>query len=249
MLQLLHRLMDVARVYRLAQLLGQPTIRRYRILVQKHVPRDPDRRVLEIGCGVGSSRTLFLGSYTGIDINPDYIRTARQTLDGKFYVMDAAQLSFDPNTFDDAVSIATGHHLSDEQLAAMISKATSIASNLHIIDAILPVATNARFKRTLFRMDRGQHVRTFEELRAIVMGNARVHLHEVLEGPLHDVCYLQVTGLPPAEVDTGIDRPDCAVGTPLLRSPAPAHAAEKGDGDARCAGYRAGAVPDRHVRG
>jgi len=193
LLRLFHQLMDIGWVYRLAQLFGRPTIRRYQILVRKHVPQGADRRLLEIGCGIGSSRPLFEADYTGIDVNSDYIRIARQTLDGKFHVMDASQMSFAPSSFDDAVSIATGHHLSDDQLASMIRKATSIASTLHIIDSILPISPQAHFKTRLFRLDRGQYVRTFAELCDIVGRNAQLQFDEILEGPLHDVCYLRVS--------------------------------------------------------
>lgn len=193
MLRLFHRLMDVAHVYRLAQLFGRPTIRRYQTFVRKHVPQGSAGRVLEVGCGVGASRPLFSGDYTGIDINPDYIRIARQNRDGNFHVMDAAEMSFDPQTFDEAVSIATAHHLSDEQLASMIRKATTVAARLHIIDAILPLSPRARFKAALFRMDRGQHARSFDRLRAIVEQNALVQFHDLLKGPLHDVCYIRAS--------------------------------------------------------
>jgi SAM-dependent methyltransferase len=193
MLRLFHRLMDVGWIFRLAQLFGRPTVRRYESLVRKHVPRGTDRRILEIGCGFGASRPLFAGDYTGIDINPDYIRIARRTLSGTFEVMDASRLSFVPGSFDDAVSIATGHHLNDEQLAAMVRQATRIATTLHIVDSILPVSPSAYFKRALFRMDRGRHVRSFDALRAIVASSAQVRESEVLTGPLHDVCYIRAT--------------------------------------------------------
>jgi SAM-dependent methyltransferase len=191
MLGAFHRLQDTARGYRFTQLLGRPTIQRYRALVAAHVPQDPRRRVLEIGCGVGSSRPLFQGDYTGIDINPDYIDRARRNLTGRFMVMDASRMPFADGSFDDAVSIATGHHLSDEQLAGMVRQATRAASCLHIIDAILPVRPTDWFKLALFRADRGRHVRTFEQLFAVVERNARIEFHEIREGPLHDVGYIR----------------------------------------------------------
>ena len=197
MLRLFHRLMDIGWVYRLAQLFGRPTVRRYDLLVRNHVPQGSDRRVLEIGCGVGSSRPLFAADYTGIDINADYIRMARQMLSGEFHVMDAARMSFEPDSFDDAVSVATGHHLSDGQLASMIRTATTVASTLHIIDSILPVSSGSPFKTALFRMDRGRYVRTFDELRSLVGENGRIHCHEILKGPLHDVCYIRASRLEP----------------------------------------------------
>jgi SAM-dependent methyltransferase len=132
MFRFFYRLLDTARGYRLTQVLGLPTIRRYQSLVREHIPQDPSRRILEIGCGVGSARGWFASDYTGIDINPDYIRRARREVAGNFQVMDAAQMPFASNTFDDAITIATAHHLTDEQLSLMVTKAASVASNLHI---------------------------------------------------------------------------------------------------------------------
>ena len=192
MLGSFHRLQDSARGYRLTQILGGPTIRRYRALVRKHVPQAPDRRVLEIGCGVGTARELFGSEYTGIDVNPDYIEQARRTFGGRFAVMDAGEMTFTADAFDDAVSIATAHHLSDETLALMISKAVTVASCLHIVDAILPIARFSPFKAALFRMDRGQHVRTFDQLREIAALNATLEAEDVMLGPMHDVGYVRV---------------------------------------------------------
>jgi SAM-dependent methyltransferase len=191
LLRPLHRLLENPHVYRASQFLGLPTIQRYRALLRQHVPRDPQRKVLEIGCGVGSFRPYFECEYTGIDINVDCIRVASHHFDGRFKVMDAARMSFAPGSFDDAVSIATTHHLSDGQLGAMIEQATTAASTLHIIDAILPVSPHAWFKTAWFRADRGRHVRRFEQLRDVVARNAQVEAHEILTGPLHDVCYIR----------------------------------------------------------
>lgn len=198
MLRWFHLLQDTAHGYRFTQLFGYPTIRRYHTLVQAYVPQGSDRRVLEIGCGTGSAREWFSGVYTGIDINPEYIRMAQRTLNGTFRVMDGAQISFPHEAFDDAVSIATAHHLSDDELSLMVMKAVAVAHSLHLIDAILPISPYHHFKRALFRMDRGRHVRTFDQLRDIVGRVARVESHDVLVGPLHDVCYLRVARLHPS---------------------------------------------------
>ena len=191
MLRAFHNLQDTAGGYSLTQLLGGPTIRRYQAFVRAHVPQGPTRRILEIGCGVGSARPWFAGVYTGIDINPEYIARARTHFTGDFRVMDAGQMAFAPSQFDDAVSIATAHHLSDDQVAAMVESAVAAAASLHVIDAVLPLSPGSFFKTALFRMDRGRHVRTFDALRAIVARHARVQHSEGLQGPLHDVCYIR----------------------------------------------------------
>ena len=188
-----HKLQDTACGYSFTQLLGGPTIRRYQAFVRKQVPQDPARRILEIGCGLGSARPWFPKNYTGIDINPEYIARAQKSFSGAFRVMDAGQMTFSPGEFDDAVSIATAHHLTDDQLAAMVRSATAAAATLHVIDAILPISPASLFKTALFRMDRGRYVRTFEQLRSLIGRHARVELSEAVKGPLHDVCYIRAS--------------------------------------------------------
>jgi SAM-dependent methyltransferase len=195
MLGTVYRLLETAQGYSISQVLGFPTLRRYRALVLKHVVQDASRRVLEIGCGVGSARQLFASNYTGIDINADYINRARRNFSGRFCVVDAAQMPFGPNAFDDAICIATTHHLTDEQLSAMIRKGTDVASCLHIVDAILPLSASSWFKNALFRMDRGRYARTLDRLREIVILNSRLEFCEAVKGPLHDVCYIRLSRL------------------------------------------------------
>jgi hypothetical protein len=42
-------------------------------------------------------------------------------------------------------------------------------------------------------MDRGRYPRTFDELRDIVSRNAQVNAVALVEGPLHDVCYIRAS--------------------------------------------------------
>jgi len=188
-----YRLFEIPAVYAINQMVGAPTVRRYRELIARHLSKDPARRIIEIGCGLGTARPLFGPDYTGIDINAAYIRKAQQSFSGKFCVVDAAHLPFAPNTFDDALSIATTHHLSDEQLSSMIRQAVTIASILHIVDAILPLSSRSWLKSMYFRMDRGRHARTIDQLQNVVSQNACLEYFQTLEGPLHDVCYIRAS--------------------------------------------------------
>ena len=189
----MYRLLEFPTIYALNQMIGAPTVRRYRALIAQHLPQDPARRVIEIGCGLGTARPLFGPNYTGIDINEAYIENARQNFSGKFCVVDAAKLPFAPDTFDDAFSIATTHHLTDEQLSSMVGQAVAIASFLHIVDAILPVSSVSWFKNAYFRMDRGRYPRTIDRLREVVSQNANLEYFQTLKGPLHDVCYIRAS--------------------------------------------------------
>lgn len=193
MFRLLYRILDTPFGYWFNQLFGAPTIRRYRSLARTYVPQAPERRLLEIGCGLGNARSWFVADYTGVDINARYIEYARRRHSGTFLVVDAGGMNFAPGSFDDVVSIATGHHLTDEQLGAMVDSALAVAGNLHLIDAILPISPNHRFKRWFFQQDRGRHARSFEQLQALVGRHSHIDTYRLLPGPLHDVCYIRAS--------------------------------------------------------
>lgn len=76
-----------------------------------HAGLRKDMQVLDVGCGIGGPCRLLADEYhcmaTGIDITPEYIRTATllSTLTGlqdrtHFMVADARQLPFEDNSFD-----------------------------------------------------------------------------------------------------------------------------------------------------
>jgi SAM-dependent methyltransferase len=203
MFRLFYQMLDTPFGYWFTQLFGRPTISRYRLLVRTYIPQAPERRLLEVGCGIGNSRGWFVGDYTGVDINPDYIERARREIGGNFLVMNAGEMTFEPGTFDDVVSIATGHHLTDDQLGSMVDSALVVAGSLHLIDSILPISPNHRFKRWLFQKDRGRYVRTFDELQALVGRHAHIDTYKLVQGPLHDVCYIRASrGDSPPTCDT-----------------------------------------------
>src|SRR5438128_546153 len=116
----LYRAAEHASGYALAQLVSRPTTDRFRALIGKQVNARSTDSLLDVGCGPGHYRSSFTCQYSGVDINSDYIRTASSHLDGRFQVMDCTQLDFSDQSFDHVVSIATLHHLSDDQVIQMV---------------------------------------------------------------------------------------------------------------------------------
>lgn len=194
----LERVLELPAVYDLNQFIGQPTVRRYTQLLVEEVPLSAETKILDLGCGTGATRKLIPGNYVGIDINPDYIASAKRIRDGgEFMAMDATKLSFPNASFDQVISVATTHHLDGEQLKAMALEALRVVrpgGAFHIIDAILPVDPRDRAKEMFFRMDRGRFPRKLEDLVATVSRAAGISRTRVLKGPMHDVAYLKVVG-------------------------------------------------------
>jgi SAM-dependent methyltransferase len=190
----IYRLFEIAQIFALYQRLGQPTIDRYRQLIERNVRPHADTTILDLGCGIGSFRPCFPGAYTGVDINPGYIEKARASQSGTFEVMDCTRLAFTDGSFDEVVTIATMHHLDDDGVTRMVAEALRVCRPggfFHVIDAILPVTPNL-FKWTLFRLDRGNHPRRLARHLDVVGRAGRILGHEVLTGPMHDTVYVRV---------------------------------------------------------
>jgi cyclopropane fatty-acyl-phospholipid synthase-like methyltransferase len=111
--------------------------------------------------------------------------------------MDATDLKFEPESFDHIVSVATTHHLSDGQLANMLSTTMRLLrsqGHLHIVDAVLPANRLNLLKEAWFRLDRGQYPRYREQLESRLRACDEPGLVEVRrESPLHDIMYARLT--------------------------------------------------------
>jgi len=191
-----YRVLEHASGYKLAQVLARPTTDRFRALIRKQVNPRPGDKLLDVGCGTGNYRSSFDCEYFGVDVNPDYIQKASARLDGRFMVMDCTRLEFDDETFDHVISLATLHHLADDEVVQMVKEALRVCKSsgrVHLIDAIMPVTPNFTLKRIVFRLDRGGYPRAREHLHAVIAKAGHVGSSEVMAGPMHDVTYIGVT--------------------------------------------------------
>jgi len=106
-------------------------VEQHRYQKEWHIPLAADfasgkgRRVLEIGCGLGTDGAQFAkagAEYTGIDLTEAAIELARKrfnlsSLPGTFQTGDAEKLVFPDNTFDIVYSHGVLHHTPDIQSA------------------------------------------------------------------------------------------------------------------------------------
>jgi ubiquinone/menaquinone biosynthesis C-methylase UbiE len=192
----IERALELPAVYSVNQFVGQATVRRYRQFLVEEVSCDETTSVLDLGCGTGTTSRVIAGRYSGVDINPSYIEAAQRNYPhARFFAMDCSKLGFPDASFDLATSIATTHHLRDDELETMVSEALRVVrpgGAFHIIDAILPINRRAYAKELFFRMDRGRFPRQLDELVGVVSRRAEVVHRRVLTGPLHDVAYLRI---------------------------------------------------------
>lgn len=128
------------------------------------------RRVLDIGCGPGTNAPVFAGcDYVGIDINPDYIRTASSRYPGRWVVGDVTdETIFPDDQFDCVFANSLMHHLDDgavRNLLRRMARLTAAGGKVHVLDLVLPPQASAG--RLLARLDRGRFARPVEQWRTL----------------------------------------------------------------------------------
>ena len=145
-------------------------VRARRILVNDYVrPRDGDR-ILDVGCGPGGVVEYLPSAveYVGVDLNPDYIASARArfaTGRREFRVGDAGSLDSDLRGYNIVMVFALLHHLDDTAAHGLFRLAAGAlveGGRLVTVDPVLTPDQSAAARAVVVR-DRGQNVRTREE--------------------------------------------------------------------------------------
>ncbi|MGH9372169.1 MAG: class I SAM-dependent methyltransferase [Vicinamibacterales bacterium] len=150
-------------MYNLAQrLAGKPNL--YPVFVREHLRPVPGARILDIGCGTGELlKYLPAVSYLGVDINDDYIASARGQYPGRgeFVHADLRHVALRGDPFDVVVAVGVVHHLDDEAAAALVALARRAlaAGGRFVLLEPCRLAGQPLIAKVVIAMDRGEHVR------------------------------------------------------------------------------------------
>ncbi len=157
------RLMENALAYRVWQ-----TPFAEKKLAPLYAHNDParSRRVLDVGCGPGTNTAHFASAdYLGIDINPDYIESARRRHGREFVVADVTKYNVVPEQrFDLILANSLFHHIDSASTRRILAHLATLLSDdgyVHIFDLVLPA--RASISRFLARADRGEYPRPLDE--------------------------------------------------------------------------------------
>ena len=128
------------------------------------------RRVLDVGCGPGTSTAHFTGSgYLGIDINERYIRDARQRHQREFLAADVRNYVAGPQErFDFVLANSFLHHLNTEDVVRILAHMRSLLTEdgtFHALELVMPKENS--IAHLLARWDRGKFARSEEDWKAI----------------------------------------------------------------------------------
>jgi SAM-dependent methyltransferase len=126
----------------------------------------PREKVLDIGCGPGERlKTLPEVSYTGFDLNPRYIESAkhRHGAAGRFFCGDVAEMSFESEegTYDLVLAHGILHHIDDQRARNLFALARAMLKSGGRLVTVDPCYCpgQSRAAHWVVSRDRGKFVR------------------------------------------------------------------------------------------
>jgi SAM-dependent methyltransferase len=183
--------------YRLFQWMvgGESARKTYLAEYVKPAPKD---KILDIGCGPADILDYLPAvNYTGLDISPEYISSAKERFGskGRFYCGDVglATIEGEQGSFDLVLAIGVVHHLDDAQaykLFALARRVLNPTGSLITYDGCY-VPQQSQIARWLLGNDRGKFVRTQEEYLRL----ASAHFSKIEPHLRHDLLRIPYTHL------------------------------------------------------
>ena len=126
------------------------------------------RRVLDVGCGPGTNTHLFKhADYLGIDLNSDYLQSARRKHNRSFVAADVT--TYDDTAagkFDFILVNSFLHHVNDTDADKVLSRLATWLTpdgHIHIIEVVSP--GDRSIAQLLANWDRGAYTRPLKNWR------------------------------------------------------------------------------------
>ena len=167
--------MRVPRLYDLFQdLIGGNKLRRW--FIQSHVRAKPGDKIIDIGCGPGQIFPWLPSvNYLGLDINPSYIAAANKNYGNKAtFVTGDVETVWNDDRFrsaDIVIGLGILHHLDDAQASRCIQfahRCLKERGRFVCLEASW-LKDQGFLSRYIMSRDRGQHIRTQESYRDLVL--------------------------------------------------------------------------------
>lgn len=138
--------------------------------VLRHNDLGAVRRVLDVGCGPGTNARHFQRTdYLGVDVNPDYVHSARRRYGDRFVVADATELEPQNGRSPDFVLVNSFlHHVDDDAVRHILRALRGQVApdgHVHVLELLLPERRSVA--HLLARADRGAYARPLERWREL----------------------------------------------------------------------------------
>ena len=168
-------------------------------LVQDYVRPSPACRILEIGCGTGRILSYLpdsIADYTGFDLNPLYIESAKKRWKHRINCRFFCQKVEDAGTcqqgrYDIVLALGIVHHLNDSEadyLFDIAYQSLKLNGALITYDNVY-IENQNRFAKWLISKDRGRAVRNIDGYKRL----AAQHFGDIEGDILHDTLRIPYT--------------------------------------------------------
>jgi SAM-dependent methyltransferase len=166
----IYRILEYPWVYNLAQRVLAPGQSRLDRRFFRYMYTQPAALILDVGCGPSLTSPSGNGRIVDTDVDVIHSTTTPRTRFG--FACSAARLPFRDETFDEVRCRRLFHHLTQEQVTDTIremARCTRPGGRIVLMDVVLPVRAWCRPVAWLMcQLDRGEWVRSEEELRQLV---------------------------------------------------------------------------------
>lgn len=129
------------------------------------------RRFLDLGCGTGEFAGEFpAGQYVGVDPSTGYLRFAAGNRPGSYVASAGEALALADASFDAALVCGVLHHLPDAVARAAMAELARVlrpGAAVLVMEDIPPPAGQNPAGRLMHAVDRGGHIRSEAEYRAV----------------------------------------------------------------------------------
>ena len=124
--------------------------------------------VLDVGSGPGELSQLFSGEYFSLDYSENYVSYATKKYPSKKFIQgNVLDLTVPEKSYDKVLLASFIHHFSDTEVEKILENAAKVARKKVVLLEPCPQKYNL-FSWFLLKMDRGAHVRSFEEQKRLV---------------------------------------------------------------------------------
>ena len=173
MLKFFYKMLERPKVYNITQvLLGADRVfRAIKKVVKLQLSENDYSNVLDVGCGTGMFADFFKVDYTGIDINPDYIKSVGNKSRGTFLVGDATSLPFSNIKFDLVFTLGVLHHLNKNERQKMFDEMWRVCKHkghILIVDGLVPSNKLNLIGYVLAKLDRGRYKMRMDKFKEMV---------------------------------------------------------------------------------
>jgi ubiquinone/menaquinone biosynthesis C-methylase UbiE len=134
--------------------------------------------VIEAGGGTGFQRPLWGAAYTYVCLDIDLVKLVgfrKKFPQGLAVLGDATQLPFPSESADATVCVFLIHHLGDDMLPELMAELQRVLKPGGLLLLAEPdKAMDRPLTRLLWRLDRGSHPRSLDEIQAILRKHFQV---------------------------------------------------------------------------